>query len=324
MSRILHLICIGLVALSAAMAADLGQLQQSFMARYDEANAERDKNLKRLEASYLGALERHMDKVRGSGELERVILIRDEIEVIEAGKDPLPALPEGTSRDLESMRSKYVDARSKVLKSHAEALLALSSKMEEALKIEESRLTKAGRIEDALAAKRMRETLASDAGVSAARDRLGGGNGSPGPRLGEWLPLLGQKMDVDDQGKNPVGKLSEIAPEDRVFWAQHFGDLDEADAAGILVSPSPCRIRFRCSQKVTKLRGKVALAVPNGEATVRIKAGDAKILEKRLFAEDRSDTFDLEFSADQTIEIEVDDNNHPGNDWIYWTNLEVR
>ena len=74
----------------------------------------------------------------------------------------------------------------------------------------------------------------------------------------------------------------------------------------------------------TSIWGKVALAVPNGEATVRIKAGDAKILEKRLFAEDRSDTFDLEFSADQTIEIEVDDNNHPGNDWIYWSDLEVR
>ena len=169
----------------AARGITLEELQKSFIARYDEANAKRDDQLKKLEAGYLGALERYLGKVQKGGRLEAVVPVRDEIESIRTGADPLPSLPDNAAYEFKQLRRKYVDARDAAIGEHAETLVELAGKMDAALEDQEAALTKAGRIDDALAAKRMRETLSADAGIKAARDRtsLGQGAGRLEPAL---------------------------------------------------------------------------------------------------------------------------------------------
>lgn len=107
------------VVLIAAAASDLEKLQTSFMARYDEANATRDEQIKKLESSYLAALERHLDKVKGSGDLKVVVPVRDEIEAMKADPAALPSLKDGADADLKSMRAKYAAARDGVQRKRA-------------------------------------------------------------------------------------------------------------------------------------------------------------------------------------------------------------
>ncbi len=294
------------------------------MARYDEANATRDAGLKRLETSYLGVLKRHMEKVKGSGDLSRVLPVRDEIEAVETGADPLPALPDTAGRDLKKMREKYAEARVKVRKTHAETLVDLADKMDEALKKTEADLTKAGKIDDALSAQRMRETLAEDRGISAARKLLDAGGGEGGVRLGEWLPLLEENMDVVNQGSEPVGRLSDLIRDLGDSVVKRLAGGTGIEPAKVLVSPSPARVRFKPSQGVSRIRGRVALVVPQGDVICRIFAGGEKQFEQRLNREGLSDKFDLEFPPSRLIELEVDENGHTGNDRVIWTDLEVR
>ncbi|MCH7226426.1 hypothetical protein [Haloferula sp. A504] len=324
MPRLLTALCLTLTVASLATASSLEQLQTSFMSRYDEANAERDQNLRKLEASYLGALQRHMDKVKASGKLERVIPVRDEIEAIETGADPLPALPKNADGDLGKMRDKYAEARDRILKNHAETLVDLAAKMDQALMKEEADLTRAGKIDDALAAKRMRETLSNDAGITTARKLLDRGGDSGSVRLGEWRSLLAEKIEVMGRGKYPAGRLSEILPEEREFWRDHFKALSEEEQENVLVSPAPCQIRFKLPQAVNRFRGKVSLASAYGDATAIVKAGGVEIFRKRLNRESRGASLNLEFDATKVLEFEVDMNSHPGADWICWTAIEVR
>ena len=92
MKSLCCLLLAAFVLTTPGFGADLEKLQTSFMARYDEANSTRDEQLKQLEASYLGALERHLDKVKASGDLKVVVPVRDEIEAMKATPGSLPSL----------------------------------------------------------------------------------------------------------------------------------------------------------------------------------------------------------------------------------------
>lgn len=175
---------IGIVAVvlasTACLADSIKDLEKSYLSRYDEANGKRTSQLEKLQSSYLTAIKRDMAKVQSSGKLEAVIPYRDEIAFIEEGKDPLPALPETTSYQLKKMRGKYVEARQNILVTHATALVGLADKMIEVLEQRETEFTKAGKIDEALKAKKLRETYAADEEISAARNvlKFAGGRGT--------------------------------------------------------------------------------------------------------------------------------------------------
>jgi hypothetical protein len=305
-------------------AADLNQLQSSFIARYDEANTTRDEQLRQLETSYLGALDRHLGQVKASGELDRVVPVRDEIEAIKAGTDPLPAVSEAAGPELKTMRGKYVTARANVRKSHAGTLVSLSDKMTAALQEMERSLTRDGKIDEALSAKRMRETLATDSGILAARELLRESAGDdPGVLVSKWTLLLEQGMQVEEKGFGEVGSLTEVAKEGRGFWSRLLTGGDDKDADRILVTPSPSRVSFKPQMSVKELRGKVSMAFPNGRATVRIKAGGKQVFEQRLDADSSSARIDLVIDPTRSIEIETEGEGR-GPAWIYWEDFESR
>ncbi len=205
-------------------AATPDELRSSFMLRLDEASARRDEQLKVLTTGYLAALERQREAVKASGDLNAVIPIHEEISRVKSGQDPLPRLPEDTPATLKQMRGKFDEHRGKVLFSHAEALTGWFAKLEEALKAQQSELTKAGKIDDAIAAKQTLETLAAAVRIEEARELLkqGGAAGRARPAL--RLRRFGDNLEVivfPDRG----GKLSMDSPVENV--REETGDKKE-------------------------------------------------------------------------------------------------
>ena len=244
------------------------------MARYDETNAERDQGLEKLRTSYLGALKRHLAEVQKTGRLERVIPVRDEVEAIEGKVDPLPELPEKAGRELKDFREKYVAARERILQTHAQTLVELADKMDEALKSAEASLTKAGKIDEALAAKRMRETLAEDAGIQGARSRPAKTSQSRGDR--EWRPLLDAEWEILERGsywvgdaKGATGKGSYDGNVKTVV-----SQLREEGAPHFLAVP-PARVEFRFDREITELKAKVWI-FKTGEASFKVSSGEGR------------------------------------------------
>lgn len=306
-------------------AADLGSLQSSFINRYDEMNATRDSQLKTLQSSYAGALDRHLDKIKAGGEIEKAIPVRDEIEAVKANTQPLPEIPKTADPELQNMRTKYLGARSKVITTHAESLVALADKMNQALEGEEKDLTRNGKLDDALAAKRMRETLSEDQGIASARKLLENTSSNIEKEPQEpakWKLLLKQRMKVEEQGENEVGALSEVAQGERRFWSQILtGGAEDPDE--ILVTPSSCKVSFSPRDAVTELSGKVDTAFPGARANVRIKAGGKVIFEQKIGGRGGGAWVAETFDPAETVEIEVESAGDRST-WVYWTNLKTR
>ena len=190
------LVASGLMA-SVALGASLNDLQDAFTAHRATANSHRDEQLGKLDASYVGALQRQLEKVKATGKLETAIPFNDEIQAVKKGLAPLPPLTAAAISELRNMRGKYLESRDKILKEHAGSVVPLSDKMERELKSQEIALTKDGKLEEALAAKRLREALAGDADILAARDLVKySGQSGNGPaayqlrRYGDNLEVL--------------------------------------------------------------------------------------------------------------------------------------
>lgn len=314
----------GLVLSSPA--ADLAELQASYEQRGKEAKEECQIGLNRLRASYREALLRHLEKVKASGKLELVLPVSEEISAVEQREDGfLPALPEQVDEGLAKMRDAYETAGEKLRLKRSQALVELANTMDEALAKREADWIRAGDIEEAKQARAVRDGLAKDPELVAARKELGAAEEAAQPGLGGWVPLLSQKMEVVSKGHfASVGKLAEVIKDKDVEVQQMLAGNIKAAAETVLLSEAPSVIQFRFAQRMSKMRGQVALAIPNGDATIRIKANDEKVFETRVNRQDMSEKFDLTFPMTKSIEIEVDMNGHPGNDFVYWTGLEVR
>lgn len=221
MKQFISFLIVSEVVVTMCMGASLEDLKKSYAAHYDEANAQRDTQIKTLNANYLRALDRLLEKAKATGKLETVIPIRDESLAIKNANDPLPALAKTASLELKNMREKYNKARNKILIAHAETVNDLVGKMREKLKSQEIALTKSGKLLHALAAKQMRESLANDAGANDARDLLkyGGSKGRNRPAL--QLRRFGDNLEVlvfrDHRGKismdSPVENVREKSGE---------------------------------------------------------------------------------------------------------------
>ena len=188
-----------------ALAASLDDLQQVFRAHRETANSQRDEQLGKLDTSYVGALERQLEKAKSTGKLETVIPFKDEIQAVKKNQTPLPQLTANAILELRNMRGKYLDGRDKILKDHAGIVVALTDKMEKELKSQEIALTKEGKLDAALAAKSMREELTGDAETIAARDLMKyagqGGNGQPAYQLRRYGDNLEVLVFRDRSGK---------------------------------------------------------------------------------------------------------------------------
>jgi hypothetical protein len=103
------------------------------------------------------------------------------------------------------MRAKLAEGREHIIRSHAVTLTNLADKMQQALKTKESELTKAGEIENAVAAKHFRESLENDQKIIDARDmiKFGGSTtlGRPALQIRRYGDNLEALVHYDRTGK---------------------------------------------------------------------------------------------------------------------------
>jgi hypothetical protein len=314
--------CMLLLTLRVA-GGPLDDLQSNFETRCDFAAADRDLQLKKLDASYLAALDRQVEKIKATGKLDAVIPFIEEVKAVQAAKDPLPDLPAGASLELQQMRTKHAEARSKILKSHAEALASLADKMEAALKSRETEFTKAGKFDDALAAKKMRESLASNQDLALARGQLD----APKPtiKIGEWRSLLAEPMEITKKGIWDVGILANIEQESKGLEAfvKQLRSLPEKPGA-ILLSIPPAITEFKLASQVREAKGAIMLGHSSGSIHFKIYAGEKMVFEKIIQGEIREERFEVEFEPTKQIRLEVDPMGDPSFDWGAWLAPEIR
>jgi hypothetical protein len=314
--------CMLLLSLRAA-GGPLEDLQSNFQTRCDFAEAARDQQLEKLDASYLAALDRQVEKTRTTGNLDAIIPFINEAQAVKTAKDPLPELPEDAPPELKQMRVKHAEARAKILNSHAEAITALAAKMEAALKARETELTKAGNIDDALAAKKMRENLEKNAGVLEAKDLIASRAATQKP--GDWISLFESPMTVLNKGLWEVAVVSKSAPENKPY--QGLIDLlknERQNPDQVLMAIPNAVVEFKPDKHVTQIRGKMSLKDHGGSVHFKVFAGDAVVAEKIIRGEAVEIPFDVRFPATKSIRLETNVIENDSGDLAVWINPEVR
>ena len=301
----------------------LEDLHKSFMSRYDAANTLRDEQIKKLDASYLSALERMQDKAKSSGNLDSVVPILDEIQAVKTAADPVPELPANATGELKQMRAKHTESRSKILKAHAETVTGLFGKMDQALKSQEVELTKAGKIDAALAAKHMRESLAADQGATAAREFLDAASSKSSSTA--WRSLLKEPMEVTKKGLWDPCILSEIGPEKKVLVP--FADMLKTQRERpdqILMGHAPAITEFSLSKHATQIRGKIFLGNVAGNARFTIHAGKKVVFDQVMANKAEAQSFEASFDPTKTLTLGIDPLEADNNDWCAWLAPEIR
>jgi hypothetical protein len=244
--RLLTLIAALFTLAAAASAQSLDRLNKSFDQRCEQAATARDAQLDKLNASYAAALQRLLEKTKASGKLDAALPVQQEIEALKQGGGRFPEIPAGAPGELGQLRAKYQDGRHQILKTHATTLVDLADKMDAALKAREAELTKAGKLEDAVAARLTREGLARDRDFLDARDllKLGGaaGKGKPALQLRRYGDNLEVLVYYDRYGKvtmdSPVENVREKTGEGRELGDTKAKTLGEfVGAKGYTVDP---------------------------------------------------------------------------------------
>ena len=167
-------ILIGVIFCCIARAQDdrLAKLQDGFSRHTTTLDEKLSSDLEKLSSGYAGALKKLQATIQQAGKLEEAVIVRNEIAAVECGKHPLPELVAGTPFSLRKLRGKFTTARQKIEVDHATALTDTAAKMEAALKELEVASTRAGKLDQALAAKQAREELETRADIGNARDLL--------------------------------------------------------------------------------------------------------------------------------------------------------
>jgi hypothetical protein len=297
----------------AAAEDEVEQLQTAFEKRHGEANAKRDEQLDKLEAGYQAALNRHIDKVKASGNLEDVLTLRDEVDAVREGVDPLPALPATATQEFKQLRKTFEEARAVIEKAHATTVTDLATKMSEALKTKEVQYTKAGRIDEALEARKMREALESDEGVGAARGRLS----DLAPAKAEWSSLLGAEWEIEFSESWYVGdalglKGKGIYPEESKALMLKVPDGGFPHFIGV----PKAKVVFKLPSKVTRFEAKVSM-ISFGDASLILHAGGKKVAEVRVDGQNAKEALlKAEFDATNRLTLEFDPQGTSAGDWI--------
>ena len=305
----------------AAAEDELEQLQVAFEKRHGDANAKRDEQLAKLETGYMAALNRHIDKVKASGNLEDVLTLRDEVDAVKEGTDPLPALPATATQEFKQLRKTYEEARAVIEKSHASSVSDLATKMSEVLKAKEVQLTKAGKIDEALEARKIREALESDEGVGAARGRLA----DLAPAKAEWISLVGAEWEIEFSESWYVGdalglKGKGIYPEESKVLMLKVPDGGFPHFIGV----PKAKVVFKLPSKVTRFEAKVSM-ISFGDASLILHAGKKKVAEVRVDGQNAKELIlKSEFEATNRLTLEFDPQGTSSGDWIGIFSPKVR
>lgn len=319
----LRVLCGILLAAGAVTAAEdeVEQLRLSFEKRYEAVNTQRDEQLAKLETGYLAALNRHLEKVKSSGKLEDVLSIRDEVEAVKKGKDPLPALPATATYDFKQLRKTYTDARAAIQKSHFSSVSDLAAKMTEALKAKEVQFTKAGKIDDALAAQKLRESLDQDEGIVAAREQVS----KQGPLKKDWVSLLESDWEIEQSESWYVGDAEGLKGKGR-YLEESKALMQKVRDGGFphFIGVPKARVVFKLKTKVTRFEAKVAM-LSFGNASLILRAGDKEVTEVRIDnIENKEEVLKAEFAPTNRLILDFDAQGDSSGDWIGIFSPKVR
>jgi hypothetical protein len=309
-------LCSCMLLLTLRVAAGLvDDLKLNFETRCDFAAVDRDQQLTKLDASYLAALDRQIEKTKATGKLEAVIPLVDEVQAVKAAKDPLPELPQGVSPELKLMRAKHSEARAKILKSHAEALTALAGKMEAALKSQEAELTKAGKIDEAVAVKQMRENLEKDAALAKARNSIAINRNTS--QADQWHFLSDAQWSIKESGSYWVGLAD--ASKGKGAYDPNVRKLIEPETKALsqsFLAASPSSISFERERKFTNFKAKVWVP-ENADLIIKIRIGSTLVHQSSLGGKSpRSAAIEIKFASSSNITIESDPNGTIEHDWL--------
>jgi hypothetical protein len=310
-----------LLALAAAPVAPLAaqsldEVQRSFMSRYDELNTDRDAKLEKLAEGYLAALKRLREELQKTGKLDAVLPVRDEITAVETDADPLPEWPAGIPDRLRPLRAKYQESRTGIVREHARELVALADKMVAYLKEEEAGLTKVGKVEEALVARKMSESLGTDEGLVAARALIAG-KLQPLPSRSEWIPLREARLRLAESRVEYAGPADgrgyeKLHPQVRTAFAK----VDDPPGS-LLAVLGPCRVEFRFARPVTEFSARAYLGLRmTGPVRFRLAAGKETVAEA-TFDEGQTGEkpWEAKFGPTERLMLEVETGDPSGVAW---------
>jgi hypothetical protein len=142
---------------ATSMWADVALIEKQFRAAYEaHVGTKYAADVAELDAKYLGALERSMQSATQAGKLEEALAFQDEIQRIK-DKSPLPDTDDGVAPALAKLRATYREQAGKLLATRNAAVAPIVEKFAAALAADQEELTKAGKLQEAVAVKTYRE-----------------------------------------------------------------------------------------------------------------------------------------------------------------------
>ncbi|MEM1083023.1 MAG: hypothetical protein AAGI48_02790 [Verrucomicrobiota bacterium] len=208
MTRFFHRTTLLLVTLmlagslsAAAAESDLARIRDSFDEKLEGVLKERDAKIEKLREGYRGALEQLKKSLGKAGDLDGAAQVLGELEAIQDGSD-LPELPDDAGRKLSDLREKWDSSLEEIRNDSHEGVSKLHETYSKALTKTRERLTREGRIKEALAYQEELDRAAELPIVQAALKPAAGGSGLGGSvDLKEYLP--GKLFSYDRQEAPP-------------------------------------------------------------------------------------------------------------------------
>jgi hypothetical protein len=312
-----------LLAVSVAGGQDesrLEKLKESFETRRSASAEEHAAAMEKLREGYRGALQRLQERAQKSGKLEDVLPVRDEIQRLDEKADPLPPPAATASPELKQLRETYDKAVERGTRTHSQERVAMSEKMVALLEKESAALTKAGKIEEALAAKTLAAELAADPQLAAARESSGLG------RRNEAMTFADARIKILETKHPFVGMIGA-----RDYETVH--DLvrkayEEADqkAGNLFVLQAPAKIELRFPRRITRFKADAFHGYTGGGAATRFRViVDGKTVETVDIGDPPSNRkpIQCQFEATDRIVIEAELLSGGGN-WSALIAPEVR
>lgn len=317
-SSILFLLC-----MTNSFAQDLANLHTSFMSKYDQVNLSHDQKIETLTTGYLGALERLKKQLQNTGQLEFVLQVQSEIEIVGKENGNLEDLSEKAPPELKSLRTKFLEARDKMRKDRATQLCDAVDKMDKLLAAQITALTKAGEIEEAKLAQKMKEDLSKDVAITEARELL---KESISSGALNWTMLSYDTYEIIKQDAYYVGPLigkKGKGAEDPLVISELKKYATEEKNVFVMV-PN-CEVEFVAKKAFSEFRGSVILTRAAGSASIKIvisgKIVKTMVLKGGL---DKAEEVSCKFPATEKITLICDNDGTLGNDTVGWVSMAVR
>lgn len=216
--RSISILVIMVICVAQAAGITLEELKVAYQTQVLRVSEDKENSLDQLRKSYLKSLEKIKVDFQKAGRLQDVLLVQQEEESIGRKLWPLPALKSDAPMKLKRGRKLYDKAHLERSRNAARQYVSTASKMEAALEVQIVELTKAGKIEEAMDAKKLLQKTKLDPALKDAIDLIAragrDGSGPPAYRIRRYGDGIEVIVSYDKQGKvsldSPVENVIEI------------------------------------------------------------------------------------------------------------------